>query len=144
MRITEIEDGIIEKLKDELHYLRTVETYSGQLGGDIERLPVGFPAAYVVYGGSSLERVDGPVHEERAEFSVIVAARDPRGRASAAREEPGAYQMLEDVLGALTNDTLGLAVQRLRPLRVSLLSITGTTALYSVDFSTAFDTTYQY
>lgn len=144
MMTIDIEDRIIERLRQELTYLRTVRTYAGQLGDDIERLPVSFPAAYVVYGGSTLRPVDGPNLEERVEFSIIVAARDPRGRASALREEPGAYRMVRDVLEALTNSTLGLQIERLCPERVSLLSISGTTVIYAVDFSTGFDRTFQY
>ncbi|MFZ5998054.1 MAG: phage protein Gp37, partial [Nitrospirota bacterium] len=71
MTFEDIEDKIIADLKTLA--FKTVETYAGQLEQDIESLPIMFPAAYVIYGGSDFEWVDGPNHNESCEFTVLIA-----------------------------------------------------------------------
>lgn len=139
-----VEDGIIEALRAGLTYLRTVETYAGQLEDELGMLPDGLPAAYVVYGGSAYEWVDGPTHAEAVEFSVIVVAGALRSRQAARKDGHGAYSALGDVARALTNKTLGLSIERLRPRRAALLFVNGTAAAYEIVFGTSFDGTYDY
>ncbi len=144
MDFENIEDKIIETLRAEVGYLRTVETYAGQLEGEIEKLVVRFPAAFVVYGGSRLEWVDGPNHRENAEFSVLVAARNLRGGSAARKGERGAYALVKAVLAALVNKDFGLGMERLTPSRVSLVFVSNTVTVYGLDFQTGFDTTYEW
>jgi|Deesub1362A_J573_1020465.scaffolds.fasta_scaffold00740_18 phage gp37-like protein len=149
MNFEYIEDSIIDALKTAMPYLRTVETYAGQLEDEIERLPVRFPAAYVVYGGSSFNWIDGPNHQETVEFSVLVAAKNLRGnravrKGGSAPDDRGAYDLINDVLAALTNKTFGLEIERLKPLRVSLVFISRVIAVYGIDFQTSFDRTHEW
>lgn len=149
MDFEQIEDRIIETLRAELSYLRTVETYAGQLEEEIGKLPVLFPSAYVVYGGSTINRVDGPTHQETVEFSVLVAAKDMRGKEALRKGSPapnghGVYGMVKDVLKALTNEDFGLDMEKLRPLRVSPVFIGKTVAIYGIDFQSSFDCTYEW
>ena len=139
-----VEDGIIEALRAEVTYLRTVETYAGQLEDELGMLPDGLPAAYVVYGGSAYEWVDGPTHAEALEFSIIVVAGNLRSRQAARKDVRGAYDALGDVARALTNKSLDLSIERLRPLRAALLFVNGTTAAYEMVFGTSIDGTYNY
>ncbi len=137
MDIRDIEDRIIATLRAEVGALRTVEAYTGQLSREIEKLPVRFPAAYVVMGGAELSPVDGPVHREALTFSVLVASRSLRG----GREE---YGLIRDVLTALTNEDFGLDIERMRPLKTSLVFMDGAVTVYGIDFRTGFDSTYGY
>jgi phage gp37-like protein len=149
MDFEQVEDRIIEKLRDEVSYLRTVETYAGQLEEEIAKLPVLFPSAYVVYGGSTINRVDGPTHQETVEFSVLVAAKNMRGGEALRKGSPatggqGVYGMVKDVLKALTNEDFGLDMERLRPLRVSPVFVGKTMAIYGIDFQSSFDGAYEW
>ncbi len=147
MTFVDIEDNIIAALKAGLPYLKAVETYAGQLEKELGELALGFPATYVAYQGSTFEWVDGETWLEKPTFKVLVAARSLR-IISGINEDvrkgaQGAYQVVTDVLAALTNQTFGLAIYKLRPVKTELFAVTKTTALYGVDFETLFDTTYQ-
>jgi phage gp37-like protein len=143
-----VEDAIIGLLKANLSYLKTAETYAGQLEGELDSLPVRFPAAYVVYGGSSLERVDGPTHEETVAFRVLVAAKNLKGseavRKGGAPGEIGAYELIKGVVDTLTNAKFGANIERFRPVKTSLVRISKSIAVYGIDFETSFDRAYEW
>jgi phage gp37-like protein len=141
MDFENIEDKIIETLRAEVGDLRTVETYAGQLEGEIEKLVVRFPAAFVAYGGSTFEWVDGPNHRETAEFSVLVAAKSLR---SAADSFASAKGLVKAALAALTNEDFGLDMEKLRLLRTTLVFTNKSITVYGLDFQTSFDTTYNW
>lgn len=142
MDFESIEDGIIAELKSKLPYVRSVEPYAGQLEADIEKLPISFPAIFVAYGESALEWVDGPNFNEVPRFSVLVAAKNLKGNKAVRKDDGGCYQMIKDVLKTLTNNKLNLEMEKLQPVRVSLVFISKSIAIYGVDFQTNFDTTY--
>ncbi|MDA8088451.1 MAG: DUF1834 family protein [Nitrospiraceae bacterium] len=147
MTFQDIEDGIISALQAQVPYLKTVETYAGQLDKEIAELPRSFPAAYVAYQGSKFEWVDGENWQEWPTFKVLIAARSLR-IVSGINEDvrkgtEGAYQAVTDVLAALTNQTFGLAIYKLRPERTELVFVNKTTAIYGIDFTTMFDAAYQ-
>jgi len=133
-----IEKKIIATLRSDVSALRTVEGYAGQLEGEIETLPVRFPAAFVVYGGSEYEPLDGPGFREVVDFTVLLCSRNPR------RSGSPMYDLATEVRTALANRTLGLEIERLTPVRVSLLAAEGQTAIYALEFRSGFDTTYEY
>jgi len=135
-----IEDAIIEELKSQVAYLKTVETYAGQLEADVETLPLRFPAAYVAYGGSNFSAgAVGAGHREAAAFSVFVCARSLRGQERARKEAGGAYDAVKDVVSALADRTFGLEIEPLRPVRASLLFAGRETAAYALEFMTGFE-----
>jgi phage gp37-like protein len=142
MDFEQIEDSIISTLKAALPYAQTVETYAGQLEDSIESLPVRFPAVFVVYSGSTFAPVDGPNHRESVEFSVLAVSKNLRGDRAARKDVQGAYEMVNDVITALTNKDLGLDIEPLRPLRVSNVFAGKGLAVYGMDFETGFDNTY--
>lgn len=144
MEFEQIEDRIIEELKKRVSYLETVETYAGQLQGEIASLPVKLPAAFVIYGGSEFEPVDGPNHREQPTFSVALCASNLRGRAEGRKDDKGAYDLVKDALRALTNKDFGLDIERLRPVRVQLLIANETMTMYGIDLMAGFDTTYEW
>jgi phage gp37-like protein len=144
MNFETIEDKIIEKLKAGLPHLKTCETYAGQMEGEIERMPVRFPAVYVVYGGSTFEEIDGPNHREIVGFSIMACAKDLRGNEAIRKEEGGAYGLVNDVLEKLTNENFGLDIEKLRPVKVSLVFISKIMAVYGIDFQTGFDKEFEW
>lgn len=142
MTFEEVEDAIIERLKERINYLRSCETYAGQIEGNIDTLVINYPAAFVSYGGSEFEWLDEINVSEAAEFNVMVCARNQRGQAAVRKEGQGCYQMIADVLRALTNQRLGLEIELLHPARVELVYISKTMAIYNINFQTSFDNTY--
>jgi phage gp37-like protein len=140
----DIEDGLLAALRENMPYLRTVKTYAGELEADIESLPVKFPAAFVVYGGSDFDLIDGPGHQESATFSVLAAARSLRSEERARKKDHGAYDIITDVKAALTNRRLGLDMEKLRPFRTSLVYAGRTVVVYGIDFGTSFDSAYEW
>lgn len=139
MDFTDIEDSIKERIKASMPYVRLVETYAGQLGGELDKLPVPFPAVFVAYGGSVYSWVDGRNFSDAPTFSIIVAAKDLRGSEKLRQGEHGCYRMIKDVLNVITNQTFGLDTWPMQPVRTSLLYISKTMAAYSVEFKTSFD-----
>jgi phage gp37-like protein len=142
MDFTDIEDAVKGQIRACLPYVKTVETYAGQLSVEVSRLTRAFPAVFVAYGGSSFDRIDGRSFSETPEFSVMVAARDLRGRDGPRRGEYGCYRMITDVLSAVTNQVFGLAILPMKPVRVSLIALSKTTAAYDIGFQTSFDALY--
>jgi phage gp37-like protein len=135
-----IEDAIIAELKAQVAYLKTVETYAGQIDRELDGLPVRFPAAYVSFGGSGFSPGDvgASGHREAVDFSVLVCARHLGGQDKARKETGGAYDVVKDVLAALANKNLGLDIEPIMPVRASLLFAGRETAVYEVEFSTEF------
>ncbi|RJQ22030.1 MAG: DUF1834 family protein [Nitrospiraceae bacterium] len=144
MTHNDIEDKIITEIKTNMTYVRTVETYAGQLEGKIEEMAITFPAAYVVYAGSSFEWVDGPNYNEICEFSVLVCAKNLKGNAAMRKDTHGCYEMIADIKTNLINKTFGLAMEKLKILRVSLIYISQSVTIYGIDFQTNFDTTFNW
>jgi phage gp37-like protein len=140
----DIEDALLTALRESIPYLRTVKTYAGELEADIEKLSIPFPAAFVVYGGSDFDLIDGPGHQESATFSVLAAARSLRSGERARKQDHGAYDIITEVKAALTNRRLGLDMEKLRPLRTYLVYTGRTVVVYGTDFGTSFDSAYQW
>lgn len=126
----QMEDGIIQALRLGVPELKSIETYAGQLDGDeLGRLPVRFPAAFVVYGGSEYEPVDGPTFGEEAAFTVVLCASDARGR------HEGAYALVTAALDALVGRIPAEGAGRLRPRRTSLMYTNRQVTAYAVEFT---------
>jgi phage gp37-like protein len=137
----DVEDAIKTAIETDLTYVKTVETYAGQLEGEIEKLTIPFPAVFVSYAGSAFDWVDGQNFNDAPVFSVIVAAKDLRGNADLRKGPNGCYQMIKDVLTSVANQRFGLtAMQPMKPVKVSLIFISKTMAAYGIDFGTDFDT----
>jgi len=142
MTFEDIEDKIIQEITTNLTYIKTVETYAGQLEQEIKTLPIKFPAVFVVYAGSTYQWVDGPNHQEICKFTILVVAQNLRGQKSARKDTYGCYQMINDVLNTLTNKTFSLDIEKLKPVRVDLIYVSASIAIYGIDFETSFDTTF--
>jgi phage gp37-like protein len=143
MNFETIETAILDRLKVDLPYVQTVETYAGQLEEEIEKLPLRFPAVFVVYKGSGFEWVDGATYNEGAEFTILAAAKNLKSPALARKDQAaGAYRLGTDILAALTNQNLDLNIELLRPVRCDLVYISKTVAIYGLDFQTSFDNAY--
>lgn len=142
MDFTDIETAIKGRITTQLTYAKLVETYAGQLEADMDKLPTSFPAVFVAYRDSTLTWVDGRSFNDTPVFSVIVASRDLRGPKDLRAGEYGCYRMIKDVLAAISNETFGLSMLPMAPVKVSLIFISRTMAAYGIDFQTNFDTSF--
>lgn len=140
MDFEQIEDKIVTEIKNTL-FIKTVETYAGQLEGDIEKMPIIFPAVFVAYGGSKLDWIDNQNFNESCTFTIFAASKNLKG-SKEARKVEGCYKMIKDILTTLTNKNLGLDIERLTPVQVSFIFVSKSIAVYSIDFQTNFDNTY--
>ena len=142
MDFEQIENAIVNQLKASIAYVKTIETYAGQLEADIEKLPIQFPAIYTVYAGSQLDWVDGPTYNEICSFSIIVLAKNLRGKEALRKDAQSCYQMIQDVLAAVANKNFSLDIEKMKPVSVSLLFVSGIAAAYTIEFQTNFDKIY--
>lgn len=131
--IAEIEDGIIARIvaaaaaTPGLGYkLPTVESYGGELDGDLAAVVRKFPAVWVTFAGcraSAKENTQGSKWRTPATFVTMFGSRNVRGERSTRQglkvggviKEVGVYQMLQDVSLLLAGSDLGLAITRLKP-----------------------------
>lgn len=145
----DVEDLIKQTLKDDVSYLETVETVESDIIQNIEKELYKYPAALILYSGSVFSLVDGTVLNEVPKYTVFCASRSNRGRKDARRgasggAEKGLYDIILDVVSALTNNDLGLPqLCRLVPLRVEPVMVTERLVVYGVEFETKFDTDYE-
>ena len=142
MDFEQVENAIINQLKATITNVKTIETYAGQLEQDIETLPIQFPAIYTLYAGSQYNWIDGQNQNEVCAFSVIVVAKNLRGKESLRKDTQGCYQMIQDVLTSITHKNFSLDVEKMKPINVSLLFVSKIIAAYSIDFQTNFDKLY--
>lgn len=131
--IAEIEDGIIARIvaaaaaTPGLGYkLPTVESYGGELDGDLAAVVRKFPAVWVTFAGckaSTRMNTQGSKWRTPATFVTMVGSRNVRGeratrqglKVGGVTKEVGVYQMLQDVSLLLAGSDLGLAITPLKP-----------------------------
>ena len=142
MDFEQIENAIITRLKTNLAYVKTIETYAGQLEANIETFLIQFPAIYTIYAKSQFDWVDGRSQSELCTFGVIVVTKNLRGKESLRKDTQAGYQLIKDVLASLTNQNFGLDIDLMKPVEVSLLFVTEIIAAYTIEFQTSFDKIY--
>ncbi len=140
MNYATVRDAMIAELKTAFPRV-TVEAYTGQIEDLLEERPVKLPAIFVVFAGDDSEWVDGPNYNDKAMFTAMIAARSLKGAGEASADVD---ELVPQVKAALANKSLGLAIECLQPGATRLQLGTKTVVIYSVDFKTNYDTTYQW
>lgn len=134
-----IEAGIVTRIKDECDYLRTVESYAGQVDQVSEGRAIEAPAAFVrmnqVIPQEAGEMMDGG-YVAAVQFTVIVAAISYKSREEARTDDAiGAYRICKDIVTALNGDDLDITgFQGLTYMGTTFVTATETRVLYQVDF----------
>jgi phage gp37-like protein len=137
--ITNIENAIIEYLKTELTYLKTCQSLGEVLIDDAADIALHTPAAYVVYEGGRYDHVMSGTQDRFMNFAVVVVAENLRGEAEARRGQgaaKGAYDLLDDVRAALSDNAVGLAIDPLLPIDENAIENTERAAVYAIRFAT--------
>ena len=139
--IADIEDSIVDALKASglAAIAKTIDSYHGEiedLVGEAKKLLIPLPAVFVLYGGSQFDETANRSFDDEQIFTVVVVARDLRGRASL---RTGVYDILEELKNTLIDNNLDLDIEPLHPIRIDPLAITKGLSIYGFDFKTSLD-----
>ncbi|ADE10475.1 DUF1834 family protein [Sideroxydans lithotrophicus] len=131
--ISEIEDAIIARIEAAAsatpglgYKLPFVESYGGELDGDLGTVIRKFPGVWVTFGGcraSTKMATAGGKWKTPATFVTMCGSRNVRGERATRKgltvggviKEVGVYQILNDVSLLLAGSDLGLAITPLKP-----------------------------
>jgi phage gp37-like protein len=136
-RITEIEKAIIARLKSQISYLRTCASLGDYLKSKAEEQALNFPAAYVIYERGTYSRTVSDAQDKRIYISVITMTENLRGQEEVRHgfgSEKGAYDLLDDVRDALSDQTCGLDIYPLLPEEENILGGDENFAVYGIRF----------
>lgn len=100
LSLTEIEDLLLARIRAELPYLLTVDSYQGQIDEKLlsdGQVVIRTPAILVLLKKTTGAPLAFGANEETYEFTLIVACRNLRGQEAARREDQGVYQILQDL-----------------------------------------------
>jgi len=142
--IDQIEDAIISRLQAQLTYLKTCASLGEFLLDEVEDITVRFPAAYVAYERGEYHHAVSGVQDRIMTFVVVVMVKSLRGQEEARHgmgSEKGAYELLEDVRSALSDQDLGLQIDPLLPVDEQALEGDKQLAMYGIRFRTRCRTT---
>jgi phage gp37-like protein len=138
MTIAEIENALLQRVRDHLPEVETVERYAGQLEQEIDEMPFGSSAVFALYDGSDMTRADNQFFFDNAAISTVIACRNLSGRGNA---QVDAYALFAQVRDLLTNQKLGLEIEPLTPTRIELVFVSGPLCVYGIRWQTAFEYT---
>lgn len=109
-----IEQRIIATIKADptmSAYLKTCESYQGQLEEDLQILPRLFPAAFVMFEHGDYRPMSNEEEEADFTFTLLLASQTYQGNVAARQGAPGmvgVYTMLRDLRILLVGQTFGL------------------------------------
>ncbi|OPX20372.1 MAG: hypothetical protein BZ151_04400 [Desulfobacca sp. 4484_104] len=133
----EIEDAILSALADRLgSYVKTIDSYQGQLEADLEKFPWRLPATLVMLRETSVEKATSHTYDLSLTFTVIVADRNLRGNREGRLSNVGIYRMLEDVRGALWDQDLGLDINPLTLVKEEAVLNNRQMVVFAADYQT--------
>ncbi|MDD3582336.1 MAG: DUF1834 family protein [Desulfobacca sp.] len=133
----DIEDAILVALAGRLgSYVKTIESYQGQLEADLEKFPWRLPASLVMLRETRVEKATTHTYDLNLTFTVIVADRNLRGNREGRLSNVGIYRMLEDVRGALWDQDLGLEINPLTLVKEEALLNNRQMAVFAADYQT--------
>ncbi len=139
--ITEIENAIVKELQDDTTVVALAKTIAAYSGGvpdlleEIDKLIAPFPAVWVVYGGSYFSEVANRSFDDQMTIMLLTAAKDLRGRESAAA---GVFDILERLKTVLINNNLNLNIEPLHPVSIEPVAVTSRMAVYGFTLKTSF------
>lgn len=139
--IDQVEDAILARLNGQIAYLKTCTSLGEWLSdlADLEDITIRYPAAYLFYDGGEYDQDANVVQDRRMRFTVLVMVKSLRGQEAARHgqgAEKGAYDLLDDVRAALSNQACGLDIDPLLPVDEAAVEGTREQAIYAIRFET--------
>ena len=136
--VTEIENAIIQKLKEQLRDVRLIGSLGDFLIDEQEKNEGPQTKIYVVYGKGNFTFVSD-AQDKHIIFTVMVKGTNSQGEEKArhgTQVKKGVYEILDEIRAILTGQTCGLNIAELKPVFEGAVGGTGTTAVYGIDFKT--------
>lgn len=139
--IEQIEDAIIAKLQASAPLAamcKTIASYQGEIDDLIaqtSQLIIPLPAVYVLYGGSDYDELANRSYDDEMTFTVIPIAKDLRGDQ---KLKAAMYPILKEIKAVLIDNSLGLDIEPIHPVRIEPTLITKLFSIYSFDIKTSF------
>lgn len=131
---------MVARLESQISYLKKCDSIGEFLIDDLDALAKQTPAAYVAYQNGRYDHKTSGVQDRHMTLSVIAVARSFRSqkaaRAGRGTSEKGAYDVLEDVRAALSDQACDLDIDPLIPVRDGMIAGTQSIAIYAIDFET--------
>lgn len=135
--IIDIEDAVLVALQAQMSsYVKTIESYQGELTGDFPEPGRRLPATLVMLKGSRSEKTTSHSYDLYLIFAIVVIDRNLRGNVAGRRGNTGIYRMLEDVRLALWDHDLGLEINPFILLKEEALVNNREIAAFGADYQT--------
>ena len=115
MDIETIEDELINTIKQNMSYLKTVDLYQGELDeDDIKKVARRFPAVLIYMEAADYVNRGYPLKWQKVSLTFLVCDKNLRTRKQVRRgssTNPGTYKILKDLFDHIYNSDLGLTDQ---------------------------------
>lgn len=135
--IKDLEDAILAALANQMgSYVKTIESYQGQLEADLGEFAWRLPATLVMLRATNAGKAAAHSYDLNLIFTIIVADRNLRGNVESRGGSTGAYQMLEDLRWALWDKDLGLEINPFVLLKEEALINNRQLAAFAADYQT--------
>lgn len=135
LNLTDMEDLLLSRIKEQLPYVVTVESYQGQIKEDMAETVIRTPAVLALLKNTVGSPSSFGEYSNTYKFNLIVVCRNLRSRQAARREEGGVYQILEDLRQALTDFILDPELQPVSFEQEEAFFVTKEWAIYFASYS---------
>lgn len=140
VKITDIEDAIIEQLGKEIDYLKTVAPLSQFLRQDADEIAIFCPAVYVSYDSGTFQPIGTQyLFDREMIFTLVVVVRNFVSSSLVLHGDTtrnGIYDVLEDIRSALQGQTLEEDIYPLSPVEEKAITGDQNIAVYGISFMT--------
>lgn len=143
--LTSIENDIISAAKEQMTYLKTVDTYAGELEDALKNILPKYPCMLVAFDGGSFNGAGYPAnfYDHEIRFSVILIDKNLRGdkeRRHGTGQSIGTYNIISDTLILISGKALGLSeIAPIDPVSITSLLQGRTISVYEIIFKTSID-----
>jgi len=133
--LADLEDALLNRIREQLPYLAEVDSYQGQIDEDLQIRGVRFPAVLALLEDQSGEQLSKTTTGLTPTFRLLVCCRNLRGEQAARRENYGVYQILDDLKDALIGQKLGLDIDGLVFIKEESTLIRKDNVVYSASYA---------
>ena len=137
--LSEIERTIIEKVKYEIPYFKTVGTIGDWLKRDVERLSILAPGFFFLFEDGDYQPVGTSIFEVEMIFTAVIVAKNYTSQETLLHGKlgtRGVYEIIKDVSSLFINNDFGLPIRPMVPRKLYGIGGDDYVAIYGFDFTT--------
>jgi phage gp37-like protein len=134
-RLGDLEDALLNRIREQLPYLAEVDSYQGQIDEDLQIRGVRFPAVLALLADQAGDRLSKTTTGLTPTFRLLVCCHNLRGEKASRRENDGAYQILDDLKDALIGQKLGLNIDAISFVKEESTLIRQDNVVYSASYA---------